>query len=413
MTTGIAVRASWWTARIRGLAMLAAAAVVSPAAAVDLADRPLFTSLSVPGNVVLSLSVEWPTANSPAYPSTMPYSSATAFFGYFDPQKCYRYVYDAATPQNSYFTPNSLTSTRTCSSTAGVPLWSGNYLNWASTHTLDAFRAVLTGGNRTVDTASDTIVQKTRHSGQGDTVTTWPDKLLSDGVGGATPFNWSSVQAQVFNLGVTMLVLPGGMTATAGNTVDYVDQGGSGRAAYRLYMRLRVCDATVGLEDNCVAYAGGYKPEGLLQQYADKLRYSVFGYLNDPDTRRDGGVMRARMKFIAPRAPVIGAPSVPNAAAEWDASTGVMNANPDAQDAASTSSRLGLAASDVANSGILNYINKFGIAGGDYKEFDPVGELFYAGLRYIKHQGPVASYADMSGASSTSFLSRASSKPTG
>ena len=79
-----------------------------------------------------------------------------------------------------------------------------------------------------------------------------------------------------------------------------------------------------------------------------------------------------------------------------------MNANPDAQDAASTSSRLGLAASDVANSGILNYINKFGIAGGDYKEFDPVGELFYAGLRYIKHQGPVASYADMSGASSAS-----------
>ena len=71
---------------------IGAAAVPAARADVDLADQPLFSSVSVPGNLILALSVEWPTATTPAYPSTTAYSTSSTFLGYFDPAKCYRYV---------------------------------------------------------------------------------------------------------------------------------------------------------------------------------------------------------------------------------------------------------------------------------------------------------------------------------
>ena len=41
------------------------------------------------------------------------------------------------------------------------------------------------------------------------------------------------------------------------------------------------------LESNCVQYGSNYKPEGLLQQYSNKIRFSAFGYLNQGgDVRR-------------------------------------------------------------------------------------------------------------------------------
>ena len=101
--------------------------------------------------------------------------------------------------------------------------------------------------------------------------------------------------------------------------------------------------AGYGREANCKPYASGYKPEGLLQEYADRIRFSAFGYLNDPtDNIRDGGVLRARQKFVGPQVINPGSASTSNPASEWDASTGVFALNPDATDAANTASVFGV-----------------------------------------------------------------------
>src|SRR5690606_12660937 len=100
---------------------------MAQAAETDLSDQPARTTLSVPANVLLALSVEWPTGNVQAYndetsgtgcpgrdngrsacyfspgerasrvaaanvgnPSFKPQASMP-YLGYFDPFKCYRY----------------------------------------------------------------------------------------------------------------------------------------------------------------------------------------------------------------------------------------------------------------------------------------------------------------------------------
>ncbi|HMX09687.1 MAG TPA: PilC/PilY family type IV pilus protein [Burkholderiaceae bacterium] len=383
--------------------------------AIDLADAPLFATSTAPGNLLLALSVEWPTASTPAYFSTTAYSAASTFLGYFDPDKCYRYVYNLLLPADSYFTPQSAASGHACSSNATTSLWSGNWLNWASAHTLDAFRWVMTGGTRKVDSSSATILQKTYHDGSGGSG--WfPNKTTTADIAGATPFNWASVGSRVYGGGYRIWVTGSAdlnSTTPPLGTLPYTGQNSYNLLAlampglvYELYVQVKVCDSSVGVESNCQLYPNGqYKPEGLIQQYAQRLRFSAFGYLNDGAPSRDGGVMRARMKYVAPTQPVPGSTSVSNGAAEWDASTGVMTTNPDAADATATAA-YALAQSgysvSVTNSGVMNYLNKFGqfATGNRYKYYDPVSELYYAGLRYYRNLGNVNEYSQLSGAAS-------------
>ena len=400
-----------------GVALMLATGAAPAAHAIDLADQPLFSTVSVPGNLALALSVEYPTANTPAYFSTSAYSTSSTYLGYFDAAKCYKYVYNSTTPASSYFTSSSAASSHACSSSSSVPLWSGNYLNWASTQTLDAFRWVLTGGNRSVDTTTETILEKTYHSGQ-DGGGYSPNKALSSDITGATPFTWSKVQSRTWGAGIQMWVTgTGTLTSSASSTtvVDYSGQSSytsSGSAAaseskiYGLYMRVKVCDTTVSVESNCVLYGSNYKPEGLMQQYATKLRYSAFGYLNDGNIKRDGGVLRARMKYVGPMQPVPGSASVTNSATEWSSSTGIMATNPDATDATSTTSASASAGYSVTitQSGVMNYLNKFGYASSSYKTYDPVSELYYATLRYLKNLSNVPEYSSLSGAGSTATM---------
>ncbi|HEY9028429.1 MAG TPA: hypothetical protein VIP05_29320, partial [Burkholderiaceae bacterium] len=314
--------------------------------------------MSVPGNLILALSVEWPTATTPAYPSTTAYSSSSTFLGYFDPAKCYKYVaVNSGTTSSpdystSYFTPYGAASSHTCSSSSSLPLWSGNYLNWASMQTLDTFRWVLTGGYRSVDTSSSTVLTKT-YAAQDSSV--MPQKTITTGsLAGATPFTstkWSSgATTRLRNLGSRMWITStatgsGSLvvgTATSGATAytgqnSYVTDTTSSSYAnpattYEIYVNVKVCDSGVGVEDNCVLYGSNYKPEGLMQTYSSKLRYSAFGYYNHSGTtsqQRDGGVMRARMKYIGPTRPVPGSSAATNSNAEWSSSTGIMATNPD------------------------------------------------------------------------------------
>lgn len=420
---------------VAGTLALALLAMPGVSPAVDLADQPLFSTVTVPGNVLLALSVEFPTALSPAYPSSTAYSASSTFIGYFDPQKCYRYAYNSTTPAESYFYPYGAASSHACTSTSSVPLWSGNYLNWASMGALDTFRKVMTGGYRATDSTTSTILEKSYNYNTGvPQPRNTPDKTItgSTTISGATPFTWGSATTKVWHQGAAMLIT-GSYTTYSNSTTNtcyqqttcvnvgspaspyapltpdnatsyyYDAQTSAGSTAsaakiYKVYIRVKVCDSSVGVESNCVLYGSNYKPEGLMQTYASKLRFSALGYLNIPDyndtnRQRDGGVLRARMKYIGPTQPVPGSSAITNSAAEWSSSTGVMVTNPDATDASTTISTFGLASGSVPNSGVMNYLNKFGTTSKDYKTFDPISELYYAGLRYYKNGGNVDSYS--------------------
>ena len=80
------------------------------------------------------------------------------YYGYFDASKCYLY-------QNSQFEPDTtatLTSGRyVC---GGTSQWSGNFLNWATMTRLDTVRKMLYGGQRSTDSATETVLQIARLS---------------------------------------------------------------------------------------------------------------------------------------------------------------------------------------------------------------------------------------------------------
>jgi type IV pilus assembly protein PilY1 len=498
----------WRLTRALVPVLMGSALASAMAQSVDLADRPLFSQTGVPGNLMLALSVEWPTASTPAYLSTTPYAATNTYLGYFVPTKCYRY--NVGTPvETSYFSTTGLASGGTCTSSTSSHQWSGNYLNWAAMQSLDIFRSTLTGGHRAVDN-SQTILEKTRHSGQGG-AGIYPNKTLAAGVSGATPFTSASLESRVYGMGTFVQFSPMPMptqvnctfsvnnnrrvsvSCTGSNNVSYntnnnqptagsshsrglnfsdgrvftcvttrsssgggnsydfscvgsdsgvaaaaqtctasatfagnsaaaacstasvaeVDYTGSGTLLrgqrYRAQIRVKACDAVGGVETNCKAYSGNYKPEGLMQEYAMQLRYGVFGYLNDDNLVRDGGVLRAQVRSIGPQAPVPGSAPVSNAYAEWNATTGIFVDNPDVAAATLTTSDATAAGYTVTvnNSGAINYLNQFGkLVPGDYKGYDPVSEMYYAATRYFRNQGNVPAYTSLAGAGSQVTLAK-------
>ena len=369
--------------------LLALACITVPAVSqADISQEPLFLGGGgIPGNMILVPSVEWPTIESVANVSNT-YTAATPYAGYFDSNKCYIYVY-SSTESDRYFKPKRLTTSRQCSG-SGSGEWSGNFLNWATTQTIDPFRKILTGGLRFKDTETETWLAKARHPEQGGG---FPIRELNntDEVAGAIPFSTDRIRVRIGGLGTEMRF--------SLNNYDYnknpknyepvVDDPEDTDRGYEMSVRVSVCDDSVGVEENCRQYADNWKPEGLIQQNSESIRFSVFGYLNDSNIRRDGGVLRARQKYVGPRRLESGTGYVDNAATEWDPDTGIFVQNPDSADATATST-------SIVNSGVINYLNKFGqLNTGNNKSFDPVSELYYAATRYLKNQGNVSEYSSM------------------
>jgi type IV pilus assembly protein PilY1 len=166
------------------------------------------------------------------------------------------------------------------------------------------------------------------------------------------------------------------------------------------YSRVRVCesDGSGNLLDPrtslCQRYpSGNYKPVGNLQKYSDRVRVAAFGYLNDSpgNPQRYGGVLRAPMKYVGPKYfdSNFTLLSSTNPTREWDESTGQLLANPEGQSSINSGA-------DSSNpngplSGVINYLNQFGRTGanlGQYKTYDPVGELYYEAVRYVQGLQP-------------------------
>jgi type IV pilus assembly protein PilY1 len=359
------------------------------------------------------------------------FNPLSAYGGYFDPNKCYTYSgsgIPTSTPapqmaepktDSAYFVPVSVSSTSpaTCSGQ-----WSGNYLNWAATQTIDTFRSVMTGGYRVIDSPTTTVLEKARHTGQTGT----GDLALSNSastVAAMTPSGYKYFYTRLKGLGNKMYFTsadsdPYNVTSGSGKsktTTSYslrgiLDNPGNSVSkavipytstttikpgeVYSVDIDVQVCKSGL-LESNCVQYGSNYKPEGLIQKYSKTFTYSVFGYLNISKELQDGAALRAQQAFVGPYTydPINGVQTNQNN--EWDPNTGVFIQNPDSTDASATSAAIG-GTTAIADSGVINYINKFGeMNSGNDKSYDPVSEMYYAAIRYLKHQGPVSSYSNI------------------
>jgi type IV pilus assembly protein PilY1 len=157
--------------------------------------------------------------------------------------------------------------------------------------------------------------------------------------------------------------------------------------------RVQVCDATEGptrtvvygtgttdFYNYCTKYVSGgasnYKPEGQIQQKSDSIRLAVMSYLIDDQTR-NGAVLRAPMKYTGPNKYDSNGSLITNNEKEWDANTGIFVTKP------ITDSTSG----GYTNTGVINYLNRFGKT-GNYKTYDPIGELWYESLRYLQGLQP-------------------------
>lgn len=589
--------------------------IALPAAAGTLTQTPLTLVNRVPSNVLFSLSVEFPTANTAAYQDSNGYTASKTYRGLFDSEKCYDY-----SSADGRFNPVSSANSHACTGH-----WSGNFLNWATMTGLDEFRHAMTGGNRVVDTASLTVLQRSYQSGQGGT-SNFPNKTYSGT--GATPYPSTAnltisnqgqgtrmtvalggsgvadcanptLSGSTFSCSITMQntnetgscttwtgsgtstspyrcstfaafsgsgtptsISPGTTaTASSGTTTDTVTcsnpsygssfsctltnaasasgscttwagtgtsaspfscsnfgnfggttftsssqaaatsfstggsttesvnscsygssqitctgstsgrqiscsttgsgtksspytcsssstwtisgtpaatetsyqassgyTGGSGNRYYPITqitystpsqtyyyipsytgsdsastyyyystynltfggstvynVNVKVCDASVGLESNCVLYGNGtsYKPVGELQRNGDQMRFGVFSYYNANDV--DNAVMRSKAKYVAPTKWTASGPTS-NSNMEWSATDGTLVTNPDPTEA--TNSQGGA----VSNSGVINYINKFGLTSQSYKTYDNVGKLYYETLKYLRGLQPTTAF---------------------
>ena len=153
------------------------------AAQLTLTTVPLFIGANVPPKVMLTISKDQQLYKKAYndYTDLDPekkdgiettYKHSIAYYGYFDPAKCYKYVSDR-------FEPETVNVVRDVSGNL-IPTycngnqWSGNFLNWVSMTRMDAVRKLLYGGLRSTDTlrkpcSSAPICRRTRTRGRSGT----------------------------------------------------------------------------------------------------------------------------------------------------------------------------------------------------------------------------------------------------
>jgi type IV pilus assembly protein PilY1 len=457
---------------------------VTPPKAINLSAEPLYAKgTGAKPTITLALSVEQPTVGAQYRDE---YTVAKDYIGYFDINSCYTYD-NNANPNLKKFVFARAATNHVCDGAS----FSGNFMNWATGSAIDVLRLGLTGGDRIVDTANMTVLQRAYIPGDFfNNAQYFPSKTLPVAeIAGAVPSslvgnhkgdikiancfnrvhfgtaettnNCSNVNENPganSNLG-TSVVLPTppppagtinqtgalpGLLPNGFNSVSCANEGGncnftgSKYVAYGagtkwsvgvftgsvncrngvfgdpapgtpkkcyigvdwvapagvtttsitsdkfFYTRVQVCDATDPRTRSVNGFcqrqpAGNFKPVGNLQRYSDRVRVAAFGYLKDDTIERYGGVLRAPMKYIGPKAYDASGALLPNTnpKLEWDISTGVFNANPEG--------------ATENKSGVINYVNQFGRTAtvpGSYKSKDPVTELYYEALRYIQGLPP-------------------------
>ena len=389
--------------------MLAAAvwtAIVPAARAADtaLADLPISASQeAVPANVMLALSVEFPTALShanfsqgntagvaalPADSTADPYFETTRkYLGYFESKFCY--TFDEAGKYFKYAGPSNEVDF-SC-----PKQWSGNYLNWATMQVSDLFRWAMTGGARDIDEPLDfsaaspvgkTVLVKGWSNDQGQDKN-FPNKVISSTL---IPKYTALDGSDTNNL--VAVVLHKGIDVEFSYSSD--NSPGS-TVVKKLPVRVLVCDGTDTskheYQDNfyCQKYQNAdkdkivYKPVGLMQKNINKMRFGAVSYLNlnnstygDDEKLKawDGGVIKAQIRDTK----------------QEIYETGAFPSNPFPADKGGDTS--------VELTGAINYLNLFGYKARSFKRYDNVSEMYAVGLRYLLGPsgiGNVAAFSNM------------------
>lgn len=323
----------------------------------------------VPPNLLLNLSLTHAAAGA-AHAGD--YVAARDYAGYFDARMCYRYPYrladgasvpDLRPGSGFFFVSKASDAQHGC----GGDSFSGNFLNWASASLLDIVRYALTGGDRVVDEARKTVLQRAYlpDGRSGIDFYAHPDhfprKLLREGVQAATPFAVS--QLAIVSCRDRLLFGDGGQ-ALEGSC----DAPGKAGALGVLLARVQVCDTDEGARrlELCMAYGRNYKPAGALQRHGGRVRVGVYdGMLQAPLAHL--GAQRWSAPDFLPQ---------DNPNPEWHAASGVQVAG-----------TTGVAAS-------INRLGRGEESPGAYAAAAPQAELLYESLRYL--QGRQSSVAGTS-----------------
>lgn len=384
----------------------------SPPPLIDLATEPLYMNgAKSKANLTLALSVEFPTVGQ-TYRDQ--FDENKTYVGYFDNTSCYRHV-PASGGIGAYF---DWTGAVNGSGSCGGGGFNGNFMNWATSSAIDIMRYGLTGGNRVVDDGNGnarTIVERAwlpdnfyrNNSYFSEKVL--PNSLVSKMIETSVANKIGEHDMYIYNCRDRVYFAKrrdttGGCTNPFGvaNAGSEELAGPTNNITY-YEVRNLVCDpnsasnrlmtynpGTKKWSGLCYRYPNGrYKPVGQFQVNSENLRVSVFGYLQDDNRSRYGGVLRAPLKYLGPRAfdQNFNLISGTNPRAEWDATTGVFIDNPQNGDAT-------YGAQGHSRSGAIMYVNKFGTLDpnniGKYKALDPFSELYYEALRYLQGKSPTS-----------------------
>ncbi len=330
------------------------------------------------------------------------YHKDEEYIGYFDPNKCYIYdrsdantrrlqtatspstnSSDAGHPNPHYFRPVAFVSDgHKCSGSR----FSGNFMNWASMAAIDQFRYATTGGARLVDTSgagAKTLLTRANRTGW-----RFVNKAISTSGLSLNGVSFANAPKDVTPFDVPHLIVEGhegrSYNGQLRNTTSFYYLKGGERVDLGTFnIIVEVCNRSVGIESNCREYTDGtdvwYKPEGVLLENSLNIRYALMTYTAQGGSNSDGGVLRAQAKHIGYFKPLENGGIAVNPEAEID-QYGRFVFDPDNA----------ISQSGVNNSGLMNYINNFGLV--RYKSRDPIGELFYEGLRYMRALQPTPEY---------------------
>ncbi len=305
------------------------------------------------------------------------YDNSVDYYGFFNPDKCYSYL---GSGNSGRFRPSGDTSNHQCSGN-----WSGNFLNWATTMAVDAFRRAMTGGNRVVDSDTRTLLLGARQTlGVGHSW--YPIKMIDTDTNSYIPYS-----------GTRYIVRHANGFSVCSRDDCTVNESGTGETRFpttsgttyvdgAFNLRIIVCNPSRGLEEYC--NPSNNKPEGVIQENAEKMRFSLISYAmyNNADKSRDGGIIRANMKWILPKIPT---------GFDYHDSSGNLVSCGDSNGCTNPEAEINEDGTFISNpdnfsggkSGLINFINKFGYEDG-YKSYDPISEMYYEIIRYFKNLGP-------------------------
>ncbi len=316
------------------------------------------------------------------------------YYGYFDSYKCYAY-----SGSNNRFNPVLVTANKKCSG-----YWSGDFLNYITTARIDALRKVLYGGSRYSDSSSLTVLQRSHipqdaHSWgkeYRDIATSGYDIRdytplslpssnnyhlfanttdLNDGTGYPKMrvitnnchriWEWVSIERPVADT-----KLKGTCGTQTLTPTDYT-------------VRVKVCDASVGLEVNCKQYGSSYKPTGLLHDFGENDNMK-FGLLMGSYTKNEsGGVLRKNIGSITD---------------EIDSSNGTFNSSVGIIRSIDNIKIMGFGGSYMHNSSCGFLFDRAPNQGECRMWGNPIGEMMYETLRYFSGKGsPTSEFAIGSG----------------